>query len=89
MRLLGVFALVCFAGCTASPTLQELEMQAFVSGDWAQVEKREAALARRQSRSGVQCSIGYVGYCEVRIGASETECTCVDRSDVMSILFSQ
>ncbi len=87
MRLLGVFALVCFAGCTASPTLQELEMQAFVSGDWAQVEKREAALARRQTRSGALCPNGHIGYCEVRLG--ERNCTCIDRTELMSIMISR
>lgn len=87
MRLLGVFALVCFAGCTASPTLQELEMQAFVSGDWAQVEKREAALARRQTRSAALCPNGYIGYCEVRLG--KRKCTCTGRNELLSVLFSR
>ena len=87
MRLLGVFALACLAGCTASPTLQELEMQAFVSGDWAQVEKREAALARRQTRSAALCPNGYIGYCDVRFGAGK--CTCIDRTELMSIMISR
>jgi hypothetical protein len=87
MRLLGVFVLVCFAGCAASPTLQELEMQAFVSGDWAQVEKREAALARRKTRSGARCPNGYIGYCEVRFG--ERKCTCIVRTELMSIMISR
>jgi len=87
MKLLGVFALVCFAGCTASPTLQELEMQAFVSGDWTKVERREAALARRQSRSGALCPNGYVSYCEVSVG--ESKCTCVDRTELMSAIFGR
>ena len=85
MKILSVLSLlVLAAGCSVSPSMQELETQAFLSGDWSAVEKRERTLVRRQLRAGIQCPPAYIGYCEERgIGKA---CTCVER-DAIRLMF--
>jgi hypothetical protein len=82
MKILSVLILVGLAGCTIGPTLEELETQALLSGDWSAVEKRERSLARRQARQGPNCPAGYVAYCEDRF--YDNVCTCLQR-EAMSI----
>ena len=41
MKFVGIVALCLLVGCTARPTLEELETEAMTTGDWAAVEKRE------------------------------------------------
>ncbi|MDH5304740.1 MAG: hypothetical protein OEW64_11685 [Gammaproteobacteria bacterium] len=77
MRFLSVLALVFLAACASGPTLGELEDQAMLSGNWAEVEKRERSLARRQAQRGLQCPTGYLSYCEDRYG--DRSCSCVQR----------
>lgn len=67
------------AGCTAAPTLEELEFAALESGDWSEVHKRERAMARRASRTAQQCPIGRVRLCVRR--AVRNECGCVARDE--------
>ena len=62
--------------CGTYHTLEELEQQALISGDWSAVEAREKTIARRKSRSGMMCPSGSKVYCE-RWGASE-RCACVE-----------
>ena len=71
------------AGCSAAPTLEELEFAALQSGDWSQVEKRERAIARREARKAQQCSAGRIRICEKRLG--EDRCSCVARDDFQDI----
>jgi hypothetical protein len=85
MRILSVLILVGMAGCAVSPTFEELETQALLSGDWSAVEKRERLLARRQARQGPNCPAGYVAYCVDRF--YDNECTCL-RREAMSIALS-
>ena len=84
MRLVSVFASVLLAGCVAGPTMHELESRAMLTGNWADVEKRERSLARRQAQLGPQCPSGYVSYCEVRFG--ERRCECLERDDIYMTL---
>ncbi len=52
MKCMGVLLLSFLIGCAPVATLEELEAQAYVSGDWSEVEKRERIIARREARKG-------------------------------------
>ncbi len=81
MKGLGIFFLVLMlGGCAAGPTLEELEDQAVLTGDWSQVEKRERTIARRKADEPLDCANGYVSYCETRI--AKTRCSCVSRAAI-------
>ena len=79
-----IFALCVLAGCSTGPTLEELEAQALITGDWSLVEQREASIARRQQRSGISCPSGTVSYCQTFM--SESRCTCVSQSNIYSMM---
>jgi len=81
-------ALCVLAGCVTGPTMEELEAQAFVTGDWSLVEKREQHILRRQQREGISCPVGYVAVCIEDLGSQR--CSCVDRSSFsMSIAYGR
>ena len=80
MKIATVFVFFLLVGCGAQPTLEELETQAFATGDWSAVEARERSIARRVARSGNQCPSGYTTYCLNRYGSME--CTCLKRSSL-------
>ena len=75
MKIATVFVLFFLVGCAARPTLDELETQAFATGDWSAVESRERSDARRAARFGNQCPSGYTSYCENHYGSKE--CACI------------
>ncbi len=76
MKAIGNLILILMlGGCAAVPTLEELEDQALLTGDWSQVEKRERTIARRQAAEPLDCAEGYMSYCETRI--VNTQCRCV------------
>ena len=77
-------ALVLLSACGTYKSLEQLESEALVSGDWSAVELRERQLARRQSRSSIQCSSGLVGYCVADFG--KQRCTCVEQDRLRSFL---
>ena len=72
---IGLFLIGCVT--TPAPTLEQLEIQAMLTGDWSAVEKREQALKRRLARQPLQCESGYVTYCELDF--VEKRCSCVHR----------
>ncbi len=79
-----LIALLCIlAGCAARPTLEELESQAMLTGDWSAVERRERAIERRRQRAGIECPTGMTAYCEVHAG--HRQCTCIS-SDALSLV---
>ena len=80
MKIATVFVLFFLVGCAAQPTLDELETQAFLTGDWSAVEARERSIARRAARSGSQCPSSYIAYCENRFGSME--CTCLKQNSL-------
>ncbi len=84
MKIATVFILFFLVGCAARPTLDELETQAFATGDWSAVEARERSIARRAARFGNQCPSGYISYCESHYGS--TECTCLRRNSFQMTL---
>ena len=81
LLLLGVFFLV---GCISMPTLEQLEEQAFLTGDWSAVEKRERLIAKRDSMRGPKCPAGTMAYCEVRLG--QKRCGCISDAEVKALL---
>ena len=81
--LLVVSMFLVLAGCTAAPTLEELEFAALESGDWSEVEKRERAMARREARLAQQCPLGRVRVCVKR--AAGDDCGCVAREDFRQV----
>ena len=86
MKIATVFVLFLIVGCAAQPTMDELETQAFISGDWSAVEARERANARRALRSGNHCPAGYVTYCDESFG--DTRCSCL-RQDSWSVVWTE
>ncbi|MCH8060728.1 MAG: hypothetical protein IIA11_09750 [Proteobacteria bacterium] len=64
MKLVSIIALCLLVGCTSRPTLEELEAEALITGDWTEVENRE----RMDKRWGVvqtesRCFTGFVLVC--------------------------
>jgi len=86
MKIATVFVLFLLVGCAAQPTMDELQTQAFISGDWSAVEARERAVARRALRSGNHCPAGYVAYCDESFG--DTRCSCL-RQDSWSVVLTE
>lgn len=82
----GVFlTALCFvAGCASGPSLEQLERQALLTGDWSTVERREQAVERRQARDEIRCPAGQTGYCENR--RLIRPCRCVDSDSVYAML---
>lgn len=76
--------MACMAtGCASVKTLEELEMEAAVTGDWSEVEKRERLIARRNPAAALSCPTGYVAYCEKYVG--DQRCGCVSRRVMQNI----
>ncbi len=86
MNIATVFVLFLLVGCTAQPTMDELQTQAFISGDWSAVEARERAIARRALRSANYCPAGYVVHCDQSV--SITRCSCL-RQDSWSVVWTE
>lgn len=84
MKVLVLLGVIFLTGCGSVLSLEELEEQAFLTGDWSAVEQRERIIARREARKGVRCPNGQVSFCESRIGAPR--CACVDSSEVRAAL---
>ncbi len=66
------------------PTLEQLEEQAFLTGDWSAVEKRERLIAKRDSMRGPKCPAGMMAYCERRMG--QKRCGCISDAEVKALL---
>jgi len=81
LLLMGVFFLT---GCVSMPTLEELEAQAFLTGDWSAVEKREKLIAKRDLMRGPRCPAGTTAYCEQRLGPKR--CACVSSAEMRALL---
>ena len=81
MKLAGIIALCFLVGCTARPTLEELEADALATGDWAAVEKRE----RMDEKWGVvktdsKCPGSKVEICQTKL--AQEVCDCVSPHDL-------
>jgi hypothetical protein len=84
MKMIVAIALGLLAGCATGPTQEELEAQAFATGDWTAVEKRERRQKRRSKHSGISCPQGFVSFCESFV--SVDRCACLSRRDAYSLV---
>ncbi len=87
MKIIVAIALGLVAGCANGPTLEQLEAQAFATGDWAAVEKRERRQQRRNKHAGISCPPGTVSFCESFV--SVNRCACVSRRDAYALVGQQ
>jgi len=71
-------------GCGPMPTLEQLEDQAVLTGDWTAVEKYERTAQRRQARHAQVCEPGYISYCVSE--TSKSHCNCVSRQRLAELL---
>jgi hypothetical protein len=84
MKGIAILLLVLLAGCGTYTPMEQLEADAFQSGDWSLVEQRERINARRDARRGPQCPDNMVSYCVSRFG--QTNCQCVSSKVLRSAL---
>lgn len=86
MRVWLILGAMLIAGCGSFVTMEELQEQALLTGDWSAVEQREKVLARRAERRGPSCRNGQVAYCEIRMG--DKVCRCLDRDTLADVFAS-
>ncbi len=79
MKIPGLIVLCLLAGCAAKPTLEELEAEASITGDWSAVENRERMNRRMGVQDERQCESGYMLMCNKR--SAKVLCSCVRPSD--------
>ena len=84
MKLILIVFVLALTGCSGYSTLEELEAQALVTGDWSAVEKRERIIARRAARRGPKCPTGSVSVCQNDLGSKR--CSCMQQESVRDIL---
>lgn len=84
MKGIIIFAFVFLAGCGTYTPLEQLEREAFLSGDWSLVEQRERMVSRRDARRGTQCPDNMTNYCVNNFG--KTTCQCVSSKILRSAL---
>ena len=86
MKGIIVIALVLLSGCGSFTTLEQLEAEALLTGDWSAVEQRERTIERRKQRAGIQCPPGRTAICESFAG--ENRCSCAS-SEVFNTLMGR
>jgi hypothetical protein len=75
MRIIVLVLTVTLAACASEPSLEELEDQAMVSGDWSAVERREEIQRDLRGKSAQSCPDKHTMVCE-QTGAND-KCTCI------------
>ncbi len=83
-KVLVLLGALILTGCVSIPSLEQLEEQAFLSGDWSAVEQRERLLARRIENRGLQCPAGMVDFCEMH--GEQKRCECVGIARMQKLL---
>ena len=86
MKTLSLLAVCLMSGCGMLPSLDELETEAMLTGDWSAVEQRERSIARRMAALPVQCPDGYVAICEENF--ADRNCACAS-GDSFRAMFSR
>lgn len=86
MKVLAIIGVLFLTGCGSFTSLEDLEHQAMLTGDWSAVEERERVIARRKERAGIQCPSGYVSYCQRNVGSND--CQCIDNDVMRDVLAS-
>ena len=86
MKVLVLLGVLILTGCISAPTLEQLETQAFLTGDWSAVERRHRIIAKRAARRTIiQCPAGSVAVCRKRMG-QENSCGCVKDEQIRALL---
>ena len=85
MKVLVLLGVLILTGCISMPTLEQLETQAFLTGDWSAVEKRQRIIAKRAALRATQCPAGYMTFCEKQMG-QENRCGCVKDEQMRALL---
>ena len=75
MKPLALLLIVMLFGCAPEPTLEDLERQAIVTGDWSAVERREKRLSRSAAIDTFSCPKGLTEVCVEE--SMKTRCFCV------------
>ena len=75
MRLLIIAVVAVLVGCSASPTLEELEDEALVTGDWSAVEAREQLMQRKRKKNVIDCPSGFTSSCYE--SGPNVQCECI------------
>jgi len=63
MKFAILISLAIIVGCAPRPTLDQLEEEALVSGEWTTVEKREELVKKRLESTAPGCPIGHSKKC--------------------------
>ena len=84
MKVLVVLGVLFLTGCASLQSLEQLEKQAFLTGDWSAVEQRHRIIAKRESQRAAQCRTGYIAFCEKQMGSER--CSCVKHEQIRSLL---
>ena len=85
MKVLVLVATVfLIAGCGSFTSMEQLERQALLTGDWSAVERRERIIERRKMQRGPVCPTGQVAVCESMVNSMR--CSCVESDAISSIL---
>ena len=74
-----LFTLVIVVGCAPSPTLEELEKEASITGDWTDVELHEEWIKNRRELSPIKCPMGQSKNCIEE--QSGIQCYCLPSTD--------
>ncbi len=77
MKFVILFTLVIVVGCAPSPTLEELEKEASITGDWTEVEWREERIKKRLEE--LYCPFGQSNTCIEE--QSGIQCYCLPSTD--------
>ena len=80
MKILFIILLAVLVGCSGRPTLEELEDEALVTGDWTEVEKRERSMKARNALYADQevCPATHTRVCFE--SGMDIDCTCMKGS---------
>ena len=78
-RVMVLLAFLAMGACADTRTLEELEQEAMVTGDWSAVERREKKMAEKQARRDAGCRTTETLVCETL--ASTSRCYCVSKHD--------
>jgi len=70
-------SLLWLTGCSSTTSLEDLETEAMISGDWSEVERRERQMRQQKLTAEFDCKTGMTLVC-VDKGSGE-ECTCLRR----------
>ena len=74
-----LITLVIVGGCAPRPTLEQLEDEAAISGEWTTVEKREELIKKRLESTAPGCPVGQRKKCIEE--QSGIECYCLPEAD--------